>query len=112
MRGFVVLGAVLGLAMAAVPASASGTRGGGGSFGGTFESGSGTRSATSEADRMADRGRSQVRRRITCESCEYHDRLNAETAREVIRAVQADEFDLNARNKEAVLFYLRRRYNV
>jgi hypothetical protein len=111
MRHFVISAALLSLALASAPAAASGT-GGGGGFGGGFGSGSASSSRISEADRLANRGRSQVRKRITCKKCQYHKRLNQQTAPEVARAVREGKFKLSERNRTAVLFFLRQRYGV
>ena len=108
MRYLVLSAAILGLAVSSAPAiaSGSGSGGGGGGFGGV--SGSGSR--VSEADQLSNRGKSQVRKRITCKKCEYHQKLNERTAPEVAKAVRAGEFKLSEKNRTAVLFYLRQRY--
>ncbi|MEM1052550.1 MAG: hypothetical protein AAGI28_10690 [Pseudomonadota bacterium] len=106
----IALISALGLALAAtsVPADASGSgsgsRGGFGGFSGN--------SGVSEAERLQRRGRSQVRKHITCRKCEYHDRLDNNTAAEVARAVRNGRFDIKERDRTAVLFYLRDRYGV
>lgn len=109
MRNFVLTAAFLGLALASTPVVASGSGGGGG---GGFGSGSASGSRISEADRLFNRGRSQTRKRITCKKCEYHKRLNRQTAPEVARAVRQGNFKLNDKNRTAVLFFLRQRYGV
>lgn len=105
----------LGMALAAtsVPADASGSgsRGGFGGGGG-FGSGSTVNKQVSEAERLVRRGRSQVRKHITCRKCDYHDRLNDETAAEVAQAVRSGSFDIKQRDRTAVLYYLRDRYGV
>lgn len=103
MRRLVISAAVLGLVIVSTPAMASGSR-----------LGSGTSSAPriSDAERLANRGRTQVSRKITCKKCEYHDRLNRQTAPEVAQAVRDGRFGLNQRNQQAVLAYLRQRYGV
>ncbi len=88
------------VAMAGSPALASGS--------GSGYSGSGE----SEAERLERRGKSQVRKRITCKKCSYHGKLNSQTASEVAQAVRNGDFDLSAKNQQAVLFYLRQRYGV
>jgi hypothetical protein len=108
----IALISALGLALAAtsVPAdasgSASGTRGGG--FGGGFSGSSGI----SEAERLSRRGRSQVRKHITCRKCDYHDRLNSETAAEIAQGVVNGRFDIKQKDRTAVLYFLRERYGV
>ncbi|MEP2735937.1 MAG: hypothetical protein ABJP34_06530 [Erythrobacter sp.] len=93
------------------PAAASGSGGGGGGFGG-FGSGSSAGSQVSQADRLERRGKSQVRKRITCKKCEYNGKLNRQTAPEVAQAVRNGKFELNDKNRQAVLFYLRQRFGV
>lgn len=101
----------LALSVAAVPAAASGSgSGSAGGYGGGF--GSGASSSASEADRLNRRGRSQVRKHITCKKCEYHDRLDRNTAADVARAVRNGQFDIKDKDRTAVLYYLRDRYGV
>lgn len=108
MRAAIISAAALAVAITSVPAmaSGSGSRGGGG-FGGV----SGAQ-GLSEEDRLIRRGRSQVRKRITCKKCEYRKRLNDETAPEVAQAVRNGKFDLNDKDRVAVLYYLRDRYGI
>lgn len=109
MRNLVLSAALLGLAITSAPAIASGSGGGGGGFG-SGSSSSATR--VSEADRLSNRGKSQVRKRITCKKCEYHNKLNQQTAPEIAKGVRAGKFKLSEKNRSAVLFYLRQRYGV
>ena len=90
-------------------ASGSGSRGGG--FGGGFRNDS-TLSRATQEDRLHRRGKSQVRKRITCKKCEYHKRLNKQTAGEVANAVRGGKFELKEKDRTAVLYYLRQRYGV
>lgn len=112
MRGAIISAALLAVAVTSVPAmaSGSGSRGGGG-LGGGFGSGS-VPTRLSEEDRLERRGKSQVRKRITCKKCEYHKRLNNQTAAEVARAVRNGRFELKESDRTAVLYYLRQRYGV
>lgn len=107
----IALISALGLALAAtsVPADASGS--GSGSRGGWTSGASGS-SGISEAERLNRRGRSQVRRHITCKKCDYHDRLNRETAAEVAQGVIEGRFNIKEKHRTAVLYYLRQRYGV
>lgn len=109
MKKAIMSAALLALSVTATPAFASGSGSGGG--GGGFGGGSGA-SRISEEDRLIRRGKSQVRKRITCKKCEYNKKLNKGTAAEVARAVRNGKFDLKARDRTAVLYYLRSRYGV
>ena len=93
MRGAIVSAVLVAVAVTSVPAlaSGSGSRGGGG-FGG-FRNDS-TLSRATQEDRLHRRGKSQVRKRITCKKCEYHKRLNKQTAGEVANAVRGGKFEL------------------
>lgn len=107
----IALISALGLALAAtsVPADASGS--GSGSRGGFGSSASG-HSGLSEAERLTRRGRSQVRKHITCKKCDYHDRLDRNTAAEVAQGVIDGRFKIKQKDRTAVLYYLRGRYGV
>ncbi len=107
MRNAIMSAALLALCATAAPALASGSGSGGGGFGG----GSGA-SRVSEEERLIRRGKSQVRKRITCKKCEYNKKLDKSTAAEVARGVRNGKFDLKARDRTAVLYYLRSRYGV
>lgn len=106
--------AVMALAFVSTPADASGSGSGsrGGFGGGGFGSGSNASSSSSNAERLYRRGRSQVRRHITCRNCEYHDRLDRNTAAEVASAVREGKFEIREDDRTAVLYYLRDRYGV
>ncbi len=112
MKIALISAAVAAMAFTAVPAEASGSgsgsRGGIGGYGG----GGASASRISEEARLVRRGRSQVRRRITCSKCEYHDRLDNSTAAEVAQAVRSGRFELRDDDRVAVLYYLRDRYGV
>lgn len=108
MKRLILSTAVLALASTTAPALASGSGGGGG--GGYSGSRSVPAPQISPAERLERRGKSQLRKRITCKKCEYHKRLNNQTAREIAQGVREGKFDLGQRDREAVLFYLRSRY--
>jgi hypothetical protein len=107
----IALISALGFALAAtsVPADASGS--GSGSRGGWTSGASGS-SGLSEAERLNRRGRSQVRKHITCKKCEFHDRLDSNTAAEVAEGVVNGRFKIKEKDRTAVLYYLRGRYGV
>lgn len=111
MRNALLTLATVALAATAAPAMASGSgSGGGGGFSGG--GGFGTASRISPEDRLERRGKSQVRKRITCKKCEYNGKLNQQTAGEVAQAVRAGKFELRDKDRQAVLFFLQRRYGV
>lgn len=111
VRKVILSAAAIVMALGSAPAIASGSGGGGGGFG-SYSGGSGASSRLTEAQKLERRGKSQVRKRITCKKCSYHNRLNQQTAPEVAKAVRGGQFKLNDKNREAVLFYLRKRYGV
>lgn len=109
MRSVIFSVAAIGLALVSAPVTASGTGGGGGGYSG----GSGSSSSrVSEAEKLERRGKAQVRKRITCKKCDYHGKLNQQTASDVAKAVQNGQFKLNDKNRQAVLYFLRKRYGV
>jgi len=107
MRKALLVLATAVMATAAAPAIASGSGSSGG--GRTF---SGSDFQESPEQRLERRGKSQVRKRITCKKCEYHNRLNQQTAAEVAQGVREGKFDLKDRDRQAVLYFLRARYGV
>ncbi len=111
MKGLIISAAVAALSIASAPALASGSGSGGGGGGGGFGSG-GNISRPSPEERLERRGRSQVRKRITCKKCEYHKRLNNQTAATVAQKVANGGFDLKDKDRTAVLYFLRQRYGV
>lgn len=108
MKRPIISATVLALTLTASPAFASGS-GGGGGYGG---SGSYSAPRISPAERLERRGKSQLRKRITCKKCEYHKRLNNQTAPEIAQGVRNGKFKLRQKDREAVLFYLRSRYSI
>jgi len=113
MKRTLISATLLALVASSTAAFASGTspRGGGGDNWGTKVL-RGTNSRISNKDRLITRGRVQVRRYITCESCEYHNNLNRETAPEVAQAVRAGRIEIKSTHRNAVLYYLYKRYDI
>ncbi len=110
MRKAIIGGIILAATVASTSAMASGSgSGGGGGFG---SGGFNNAPRISPEERLERRGKSQVRKRITCKKCEYRGRLNHQTAAEIAQAVREGNFKLKPRDREAVLFFLRRRYGV
>lgn len=109
MKKAIVSAALMAVAITSTPALASGS--GSGSRGGGFGSGANV-PQVSEEDRLIRRGQSQVKKRITCKKCEYHKRLNRQTASEVANGVRNGKFNLKDRDRTAVLYFLRSRYGV
>lgn len=110
MRGAIISAIVLAITAISAPAIASGS--GSGSGGGFGSGGGGSASRQTPEQRLERRGSSQTKKRITCKKCEYHGRLNRQTASEVAKGVIDGKFELSDRNKQAVLYYLRARYGV
>lgn len=71
-----------------------------------------TNSRISYEDRQIARARAQVRRYVTCKSCEYHNNLNRETAPEVAQAVRSGRFEIKDNYRNVVLAYLKKRYGI
>ncbi len=113
MKRTLITATLLALVASSTAVFASGTspRGGGGDDWGTKVL-RGTNSRISNKDRLLSRGRVQVRRHITCESCEYHNNLNRETAPEVAQAVRAGRIEIKNIHRNAVLYYLNERYSI
>lgn len=111
MKRIVISVVMAALVTAAAPALASGSGGGGGGAGfGGFDSPFNT--LQSEEDRLQQRGRSQVKSRIACKTCEYKDGVTKQNAGEVAQAVRGGKFQLADKDRAAVLHYLRQRYGV
>ncbi len=113
MKRALISATLLALVASSTVAFASGTspRGGGGDNWGTKVQ-RGTNSRISDKDRLITRGRVQVRRHITCKSCEYHNNLNRETAPEIAQAVRAGRIEIKNIHRNAVLYYLNKRYGI
>lgn len=109
MKRVVISVVLAALATASAPALASGSGSGGGAgFGGVGS----PFPIQSEEDRLQQRGRSQVKSRIACKSCEYKDGVTKQNAGEVAQAVRGGRFELAEKDRVAVLFYLRQRFGV
>ena len=113
MKNALICAALLALVAHSTTSFASGTRPRGGTdLGVGNKTTRGTNSNISEERRLLSRGRTQVRRYITCKSCEYHNKLNRETAREVAQAVRSGRFEIKDSHRNAVLAYLNERYDL
>ncbi|MEO1731934.1 MAG: hypothetical protein AAFR64_14520 [Pseudomonadota bacterium] len=112
-------GIVLALALAglASPGLASGTGlGASGSSGGgsiDFRNAEGANAQQiREYQRLVRVGRSEVRKHITCKECEFHKKLNKNTALEVARNVINGQYMIKEEDRTPVLLYLRDRYKL
>ncbi len=97
-------------AMIAAPVLASGGGGGGGGY-----SGGGFGASQPRDPRAAaySKGKRAFKKRITCKKCEYKGGFtDGKTAREVAARVKAGEFDLKAKQRQAVLYYMSERYSI
>ena len=113
MKKALIAATMVALLASSTTAFGSGTRPRGGTdFGWGKETTRGNNSNISVERQIIARGRTQVRRHITCKSCEYHRNLNRETAREVAQAVRAGRFDIKDSRRDAVLAYLHERYGI
>jgi len=99
--------ALVGLAAPSYASGSSGSGRGGGSFGGAVPS-----QQDRQLQRLLRHGRSQVRKHITCKECDFHRRLNKDTAREVAQNVANGQYNIAQEDRTAVLFYLRDRYRL
>ncbi|GAA0471700.1 hypothetical protein GCM10009096_10920 [Parasphingorhabdus litoris] len=113
MKRALVSATLLALVVSSTAAFASGSTGRGtaGNDWGTKVK-RGTNSLISNEDRLLVQGRAQVRRYITCRSCDYHNKLNRETAPEVAQAVRAGRFEIRDNRRAAVLAYIKKRYGI
>ena len=92
----------------ATPALASG--GGGGYSSGGYSGGSQTRDPRAAA---FSKGKKQFRKSITCKKCAYKGGFtDGKTAREVAAKVKAGAFNLNASQRQSVLYYMAERYSI
>ena len=112
MRMILVSAAAAALVGLASPALASGSSGSGSGAGAGSFGGAGNSQQSRELQRLFRRGRSQVREHITCKECEFHRRLNRNTAVEVAQNVVNGKYDIKEEDRTAVLVYLRDRYNL
>lgn len=65
-----------------------------------------------ELERLFRQGRAQVRKHITCKTCEFHNKLNKNNALEVADGVIKGKFKIKEEDRTAVLVYLRDRYKL
>ncbi len=113
MKRVLISTTLLALAASSTAAFASGSTGlgsGGNDWGTQVKRGSNSR--ISNEDRLTVQGRAQVRRYITCKSCEYHNNLNRKTAPEVAEAVRAGRFAIKGNRRNAVIAYIKKRYGI
>jgi hypothetical protein len=112
MKRMMVSMVLAAMAAAATPAlasgSGSGTGGGGGAIGGPnrFDP------VLDQQRRLEQQGRTQVKKRITCKTCQYKDGVTHQNAATVAQAVRGGSFELTQKDREAVLAYLKQRYGV
>jgi hypothetical protein len=109
MKRILISLALTALSVTAAPALASGS---GSSARAGLGAGSPFASGFSEEERLQQRGRSQLKKRVTCKTCEYADGVNKANAAEVAQAVRDGKFAFPEKDKAAVLHYLRQRYGV
>ncbi|MEP2101168.1 MAG: hypothetical protein ABJP02_07950 [Parasphingorhabdus sp.] len=113
MKRTLISATLLALVASSTVALASGSTGrgtAGNDWGTTVRKGN--NSLISNENRLVSQGRAQVRRYITCKSCEYHNKLNRETAPEVAQAVRAGRFEIKGNRRNAVLAYIKKRYGI
>ena len=112
MKKMVMAVAATALIGLASPGLASGSGGGaGGGFGGGGVPGA-NNSQARELARLVRRGRTQVKKRITCKTCELHKQLNKDNALQVARNVINGQYGIKEKDRQAVLLYLRDRYKL
>ncbi len=92
--------------MVAAPALASG---------GGYSGGDGFGASQPRDPRAAafSKGKRAFNKRITCKKCEYKGGFtDGKTARAVAARVKAGEFNLKAKQRQAVLYYMSERYSI
>ena len=109
MKRIIISLALTALSVTAAPALASGS---GSSAGAGLGAGNPFASRLTEEDRLQQRGRAQLKKRVTCKTCEYADGVNKANAGEVAQAVRSGKFAFAEKDQAAVLHYLRQRYGV
>ncbi len=96
--------------MIAAPALASGGGGGGGYSGG---GGFGASQPRDPRKVAYSKGKRAFKKNITCKKCAYKGGFtDGKTAREVAAKVKAGEFNLKAKQRQAVLYYMSERYSI
>lgn len=114
MRYFAAAAMALATVGLASPGHASGSGAGGGSLGIPDIGGAGAANSREarELQRLFRRGRSQVRKHITCKQCDFHKKLNKNTALEVAQNLLNGQYEIEQEDQTAVLIYLRDRYDL
>jgi hypothetical protein len=99
--------AAISLGLIPVAAHASGSGGGGGGYSGGYSQ------PVNPAQQAYSRGLSLFKKRITCKKCEYSKGVpDSVTAREVMKRVNAGEFNLKPQERSLIAYYVSDRYSV
>lgn len=110
MKRMMVSMVLAAMAVAATPAlaSGSGSGGGGASIGGSnsFDP------VLEQQRRLEQQARSQIKKRISCKTCQYKEGVTRQNAGAVAEAVRGGSFELTQKDREVVLAYLKQRYGV
>lgn len=111
MKRMMVSMVLAAMAVAATPALASGSGSGGG--GGASIGGSNSFDPVLEQQRrLEQQARSQIKKRISCKTCQYKEGVTRQNAGAVAEAVRGGSFELTQKDREVVLAYLKQRYGV
>ncbi|MBA4051484.1 MAG: hypothetical protein C0472_06260 [Erythrobacter sp.] len=96
------------MAVAATPALASGSGSGPAPIGGSksFDP------VLEQQRRLEQQARSQIKKRISCKTCQYKEGVTRQNAGAVAEAVRGGSFELTQKDREVVLAYLKQRYGV
>lgn len=110
MKRMMISMVLAAMAVAATPAlaSGSGSGGGGASIGGSnsFDP------VLEQQRRLEQQARSQIKKRISCKTCQYKEGVTRQNASAVAAAVRGGSFELTQKDREVVLAYLKQRYGV
>lgn len=110
MKRMMVSMVLAAMAVAATPAlaSGSGSGGGGASIGGSnsFDP------VLEQQRRLEQQARAQIKKRISCKTCQYKEGVTRQNAGAVAEAVRGGSFEFTQKDREAVLAYLKQRYGV
>ncbi|MBA4766838.1 MAG: hypothetical protein H2049_04275 [Porphyrobacter sp.] len=110
MKRMMVSMVLAAMAVAATPALASGSGSGGG---GASAGGSNSFDPVLEQQRrLEQQARSQIKKRISCKTCQYKEGVTRQNAGAVAAAVRGGSFELTQKDREVVLAYLKQRYGV
>lgn len=112
MKRIMISLALTALSVTASPALASGSGSSGPSAVAGFGGGDPFASRLTEEQRLEQRGRAQLKKRVTCKTCEYADGVTKGNAGEVAQAVRSGKFAFPEKDQVAVLHYLRQRYGM